>query len=129
MSPTYQLLSDTLADGNVDENEALLLREMLFEDGQLDLDDVRLLVELYCNARQRAPAFEQLFFTVLEQVFLADGQIQPSEQFYLLKMLYSDRDISPAERDFLKRLQARASQRTAEFDHLCAAALQARGGE
>lgn len=129
MSPTYQFVSDTLTDGNVDENEALLLREMLFEDGQLDLDDVRLLVELYCNARQRSPAFEQLFFTVLEQAFLADGEVQPSEQFYLLKMLYSDRDVNQAERDFLKRLQAKASHRTPEFDRLCAEALQTGDGE
>jgi hypothetical protein len=125
VSPTYQFVADTLADGQVDDAEALLLREMLFEDGQLDLDDVRLLVELYCNARQRSTAFEQLFFTVLEQVFLSDGEVQPSEQFYLLKMLYSDRDISSAERDFLKRLQAKSAQRTPEFDRLCADALQA----
>jgi hypothetical protein len=127
VSPTYSFMSETLADGKVDPTEALLLQEMLFEDGQLDLDDVRLLVELYCNAGERSPEFEQLFFTVLEQVFLADGQVQPSEQFYLLKMLYSDRDVSPADLDFLKRLQAKASHRTPEFDALCAEALQAKG--
>ena len=99
------------------------LQELLFEDGQLDLDDVRLLVELYCGAGQRSPAFEQLFFTVLEQVFLADGEIDPSEQFYLLKMLYSDRDISPAELNFLKRLKSKTSSPSKEFDALCETAF------
>ena len=59
----------------------------------LNLDDVKLLVQLYCEADHRCPAFEDLFFDVLEEVLLEDGQIQPAEQFYLLKMLYSDRKI------------------------------------
>ena len=124
MSAFYKLASETLADGNLDEAEAFELQELLYEDGQLDLDDVRLLVELYCSARDRSPAFEQLFFTVLEQVFLADGEIQPSEQFYLLKMLYSDRDVGQSERDFLKRLQSKSSKRSKEFDALCKTALE-----
>ena len=125
MHPFHQLVSKTLADGQVDETEVYLLQEMLFEDGQLDLDDVKLLVELYCSAQQRSPAFEQLFFTVLEQVFLADGQVEPSEQFYLLKMLYSDREIGPPEREFLQRLQARSASRSPEFNALCETALKA----
>jgi hypothetical protein len=125
VSAFYQFASETLADGKVDDADVFLLQELLFEDGQLDLDDVKLLVELYCGARQRSPAFEQLFFAVLEQVFLADGEIQPSEQFYLLKMLYSDREIRPAEREFLTRLQSQSSHRSPEFDTLCETALKA----
>jgi hypothetical protein len=123
VSPFYQFVSETLADGQIDETDALLVQEMLYDDGQLDLDDVKLLVEIYCGARNRSAAFEKMFFSVLEQVFLTDDQVQLSEQFYLLKMLYADGQITANERDFLRRLQGACKQRTPEFDALCEAAL------
>jgi hypothetical protein len=125
VSPFHRFVSEALADQKIDDADMLGLEQALFEDGQLDLDDVKLLVELYCNARQRSPAFEELFFSVLENVFLADGDVQPSEQFYLLKMLYSDREITQAERDFLARLKEKASQRAPEFAALCETAFKA----
>jgi hypothetical protein len=48
-----------------------------------------------------------------------------SEQFYLLKLLYSDREIRDSEREFLKRLQQKATRRTPEFDALCETAFKA----
>jgi hypothetical protein len=125
VSPFYRFVSETLADGKIDDADLKPIKDALFEDGQLDLDDVKLLVELYCDTRQRSAAFEELFFSVLEQVFLADEEVQPSEQFYLLKMLYSDREISQAERDFLSRLKAKASRRAPEFAALCETAFKA----
>ena len=71
------------------------------------------------------PAFEDLFFDVLEKAILADGRIQASEQFYLLKLLYSDREIRDREKDFLLKLKREARQTTPEFDALCDEALQA----
>ena len=125
MSSFHELLSTILADGRIDDADVTSIREYLYRDGKLDLDDVKVLVELYGEARQRTPPFDDLFFEVLEQVILADGEVQPSEQFYLLKMLYSDREVRPREKEFLLKLRRKASCTTPEFEALCDEALQA----
>lgn len=125
MSTFHEFVAETLSDKRIDDQEVALIRDRLCQDGWLDLDDVKLLVEFYCSARDRSPAFEDLFFQVLEKVFLADGEIGPSEQFYLLKMLYSDREIHQREREFLLKLRRGVSRVTPEFDALCKEALQA----
>jgi uncharacterized tellurite resistance protein B-like protein len=123
VSQLHAFVSRVLNDGTIDDADTESIRQTLASDQRIDLNDVKLLVDLYCSASQRSARFDELFFNVLEQVLLADGQVQPSEQFYLLKMLYSDREVRPRERDFLRRLQTKA-QRTPEFDALCEAAFQ-----
>lgn len=123
MSQLYAFVSRVLSDGKIDDVDTETIRNLLASDSRLDLTDVQLLVELYCGASERSVRFDELFFSVLEQVLVADGRIQPSEQFYLLKMLYSDREVRPRERDFLRRLQSK-TERTPEFDALCETAFQ-----
>jgi hypothetical protein len=82
MSQFHQLVSHIQADNRISEEEAAILGEHLVADGVVNIDDVKLLVELYCQTETRCPAFDKLFFTTLEGVFLADGQITPSEEFY-----------------------------------------------
>jgi uncharacterized tellurite resistance protein B-like protein len=125
MSQLYQFLSSIQANGQISDDEVSHIREKLHQDGQLDVDDVKLLVTLYCETEHRCPAFDELFFSVLEKVLLADGQISPSEEFYLLKMLYSDRVIHEPEREFLRRLRKQLPERTASFDHLFDEAMEA----
>lgn len=125
MATARELLSTALADRRIDESEVASIRDQLLRDGRLDIEDVKLLVELYCGAEEHCPAFDDLFFDVLEAVVLADGEVQPSEQFYLLKMVYSDRRIRDRERQFLRHLQGRAARTSPEFDALCREALHA----
>jgi hypothetical protein len=125
VSTFHEFVSANLADGKIDDAEVPVIRDRLHEDGHLDMQDVRLLVELYCGATEYSSAFEDLFFSVLEEVFLADGEIQPSEQFYLLKLLYSDRKIRQREKEFLLTLRKRATHTTPEFEALCDEALHA----
>ena len=119
MSSFHQFISTVLADKTIDDSKVPLIRERIYEDGRLDLDDVKLLVELYCGALEYCPAFEDLFFSVLEEVILADGQIQPSEQFYLLKMVYSDRVVRDREREFLLKLRKSVTSVSPDFEALC----------
>ena len=125
MSAFHQFVSSTLADKRIHETEVPRIREQLYQDGRLDLEDVRLLVELYCGATEYCPEFEDLFFSVLEEVLLADGEIQPGEQFYLLKMLYCDHEIRDREKEFLRKLRQNAKHTTPEFEALCDEALEA----
>ncbi len=123
MSQFYKLLAKIQADGGITGDEIIPIREQLAADGALDIDDVKLLVELYCDAQNRCPDFDNLFFAVLEQVFLSDGQIKPSEEYYLLKLLYSDREIREPERKFLQKLRQQLPTRSASFDSLFETAM------
>ena len=125
MNSFHQFVSTVLGDKKIGSSEVPLIRDYLYQDGELDLDDVKLLVELYCGAREYCPAFEDLFFSVLEEVILADGQIQPSEQYYLLRMVYSDRVIHEREREFLLKLRASVTSISPDFEALCDTALSA----
>ena len=125
MSQHYQFLSSIQANGAITDDEVALIRQKLSEDNQLDAADVKLLIELYCDTGNRCAAFDSLFFTVLEGVLLSDSQITPSEEFYLLKMLYSDREIRESEREFLRRLRKQLPQRTASFEALFDTAMNA----
>ena len=125
MTKFHEFVSASLADGKIDDAEVALVRDHLYQDGRLDIEDVKLLVELYCGAADYCTAFEDLFFSVLEEVFLEDGEIRPSEQFYLLKMLYSDRKIRDREKEFLLRLKETARHVTPEFEALCQEAFDA----
>ncbi len=125
MSNFYEFVSAVLADRKIDESEVPLIRERLYEDGRLDIDDVKTLVELYCGADEYCTEFDDLFFAVLEDVFLADGQIDTSEQYYLLKLIYSDRVIRDREKRFLAKLKGSIDRTSPEFEALCAEAFQA----
>ncbi len=125
MSRCFELLSTTLVNRKIDDDDEVgAIREQINRDGQLDFDDVRLLIELYCKAREYPAAFEALFFDVLKKVFLADGEVTPDEQYHLLKMLYSDRVIRNRELEFLRELKREAKQVSPEFDTLCQNAFE-----
>ena len=125
MSQFNDFVATVLSDRKIDDAEVPQIRAHLYADGVLDMQDVKLLVELYCRATEYCAAFDDLFFSVLEEVILADGEIQPSEQFYLLKLIYSDRVIRDREKDFLTRLRQKATRTTPEFEALCDEALSA----
>ena len=125
MSQHYQFLASIQANGAITDDEVALIRQKLSADNQLDAADVKLLIELYCDTENRCATFDTLFFSVLEGVLLNDGQITPSEEYYLLKMLYSDREIHEPEREFLRRLRKQVPARTSSFDTLCETAVAA----
>lgn len=113
-----ELVSTILADEAICQNDLEVIGEAVVQDGKLDLDDVKLLTELYVNARDRDPAFDSVFFDTLEHVMLADSAIDPSEQLYLLKMIYSDHVILPREREFLTKIRGSMTQPNPDFERL-----------
>jgi hypothetical protein len=125
MSSFRQLHSQLLRDGEITDAEVGVIQDYLHSDGELDLDDVKFLVGVRCEARRICPAFDRLFFPLLRQVLLKDARIGQDEQFYLLKMLYSDGHITDSERKFLDDLRSELSEVSPEFDALCGTALAA----
>jgi hypothetical protein len=125
MSQLHDFIATTLADRQISDAELPKIRERLYADGELSQEDVKLLVELYCGCDEPSAKFSKLLFGVLEEVLLADDEISPSEQFYLLKLLYSDRVVRDSERAFLKKLRGRLSRKVPEFEALYETAMKA----
>jgi len=125
MSRLHDFVSTTLADRQISDAELPLIREKLYADGELSQGDVKLLVELYCGCDEPSPQFSRLFFAVLEEVMLVDDEISPSEQYYLLKMLYADRIVREDEREFLRKLRGKLPRRSPEFESLYETAMNA----
>jgi hypothetical protein len=125
MGRLHQFRDQLLQDHRITEDEVGVLRDYLDRDGRLDLEDVKLLVELLGEASDVCPAFDEIFFPALKEVLLADGRVGLDEQYYLLKMLYSDGRIRDSEKAFLGELLTEVKHSTPEFETLCAEALQA----
>ena len=125
MDRLHQLLDHVLQDKRITRDEVQIINEFISADGKLDLADVRFLVELLVGAKEVCAEFDEMFFPVLKNVFMKDGRIDPSEQFYLLKTLYGDGVIRPVELKFLMELRREAVEVTAEFDELCRIARDA----
>jgi hypothetical protein len=125
MGQLHELRSQLLRDRRISGDEVDVIREYIRQDGQLDLDDVKFLVDLLSDAVEVSPEFDRLFFPVLKEVVLRDGKIGQDEQFYLMKMLYSDGELRDSEREFLLQLQNEAQEITPQFQAMCDEALQA----
>lgn len=125
MSKLNDLLNHVLEDRKITPNEAVIIQDFIAEDGQLNTDDVRFLVELLVNSDEVCDEFDALFFPVLKGVFLQDGRIDESEKYYLLKMIYGDGQIRPSELRFLEELRREAIELPADFDALIATATDA----
>ena len=125
MGRLQELQTELLQDGKITDREVEVIREYLQDHGCLDMADVKFLVELLSDAREVSPAFDELFFPALKEVLLADGRIGVDEQFYLLKMLYSDGNVRESEKQFLLELLREAKEITPEFQALCEEAFHA----
>lgn len=111
-----------LKDRCIRPDDVALIRACVNADGKLDLADVKLLVELLCEATDVCPEFDKLFFPVLRDVLLADGQILADEQYYLLKMLYFNDRVRECEREFLRQIKQEVEPSPA-FEQLCETAF------
>jgi hypothetical protein len=118
MTSARRFIEKMLADRIIDEQEVAEITDFITQDGILDMEDVKLLVELYCAADSYPESFEQLFFDVLRSVMMEDGKISAPERFYLLKMLYAGREIRPVELKFLEQLKKDGAEPCPEFDKL-----------
>src|SRR5262249_37201211 len=77
-------LAAILADGKIDDTEVRLLRKELWEDGQIDPDEVKFLIDLRNLAQKKAKGkvsegFEKLFFKAITENVLKDGRIDAAE--------------------------------------------------
>jgi hypothetical protein len=119
MGSLYKFQAQILGDGIISRDEVAVIQEYLEQNGSLDLADVKLLVELQSEAKSVCPQFDDLLFPALKQVLLADGKIGLDEQYYLLKTLCADGQVSERERAFIRELRESVRQPTPEFENFC----------
>jgi hypothetical protein len=125
MNLSQELHSRIRRNGKITKADVESIRHCVEQDGQLDLADMKMLVELLCAAVEVCPEFDDFFFPCLRKAVLADGRIGSDEQFYLLKMLYSDGHVRDCEKRFLVELRRDVQELTPEFESLCEIAMQA----
>lgn len=118
MGTLFKFRNELLVDGVVTKYELSVIREYVEENG-LDLDDVKLLVQLQAEAREVCAEFDDLLFPVLKKVLLEDGTIGLDEQYYLLKTLCADGRVTEREQKFITELRNEAVDVTPEFRSFC----------
>lgn len=127
MTTYQQLVNDICARQEVTADEIDQLYSFVYRNHKPTLDDVRELTNVYVGLRQPSDKFDKFFFGALKKIILEDGVVNPAEQFYLLKLLYSDRNVRQVELQFLRELKREARVTTPEFDALCQQAFQVSG--
>ncbi len=119
-------ISTLLADGKIYDDEVNALRKELWEDGQIDHEEVRFLIELRNQAQKKAKAhkkevnrnFTALFFKAIEENVLKDGTIDASEAGWLREMLFADGKIDADEKKFLAKIKKAAKSTSPQFNRL-----------
>ena len=123
MSRFDELKYHLLSDNRITPNEVNLIAQYLTSDGKLDIEDLKFLIDLQVSASEVCKEFDEVFFPVLKRVILDDGVVGSDEQFYLLKMLYSDGHIRPVEKQFLQELRDELDEVSEDFEELYQTAL------
>lgn len=109
-----------LANGKVTDQEAEILRQAIYADGLFDKHELAFLIELRHAVRgQTSAGFDQLFFSVLKRIILADGRISAREVELLRSALFADGVASPAEKALLQELRREAKSFDPSFQVLC----------
>jgi uncharacterized tellurite resistance protein B-like protein len=119
-------IATMLADGKIDDDEIKVLRKELWEDGQIDMEEVKFLIDLRNHAQKKAkakkeevnPKFTELFFKALQENVLKDGRIDAAEAGWLREMLFADGKIDEDEKKFLLKLKKSAKATSPQFENL-----------
>ena len=121
-------IATCLADGVKNRGETLkALKRELLEDEVLDEQEIKFLTDLRTNAYKRAkskketldPAFDAMFFKLLYDQLMDDGEIDKEEAGWLREVLFADGKIDAQEKAFLQKLKRAAKNKTSpEFEKL-----------
>lgn len=97
------IVAAILADGVVDAEEVVLLREEIMADGVVDADEVKALFELNdateCEANH--PSFKDLFVEGIVSNVMADGTIDEDEVDMLVSAIGADGQVDANELELL----------------------------
>lgn len=118
-----------LADGRISEIKAEMLQHAVMSEGAIDKEELEFLTCLKRQASWVHPTFDEFLFRVLRKVILRDGEIHDSEARWLRKLLFADRQIVPAEQEFIVQLKKDARTYGPEFEKLYRECMQLNSSE
>ncbi len=107
-----------LADRRITEPEAELIRDGVMKDGVVDRQELEFLVDLKKTASSIHPTFDDFFFKIVKKKVLVDGDISDAEAVWLRTVIYSDRQATETEQEFLQQLKKEARTTGKEFQKL-----------
>src|SRR4051794_22486888 len=100
MADWKNLVTDiVLADGAIDEAEVRILRKALYADGKIDKQELDWLIDLRNKAQKKAkgqdlhPAFEKLFFEVIQNRVVNNGAIGKDGVNLLRTVIMADKKV------------------------------------
>jgi hypothetical protein len=114
MSTLNELKKSILADGIIDEQEVILLREALYEDGVIDKEEAEFLFELNdaVSGKENHSSWQTLFIDAITSFLLDDeaspGVVDEHEAAWLLEKIQGDGKLDGIELALLKNLKAKA---------------------
>jgi len=115
-----EMKASILADGVIDADEVVSLREAIYADGIVDAEEINFLVALRNEAKEVCAEFEAFFFEAAEKNLLADGVIDEDETVWLREVIFADGKVDDNEKAFLRRLKDGAKSYVPSFEQLLA---------
>jgi hypothetical protein len=101
------VLKDKTSKGTIDDDKAAYLMQKIGADGQLDANELALLVKIAATATGESPAtFNQYTLDAVQATVIADGIVDAEEVEILSKVIYrgcgaGGGRVAPAEADML----------------------------
>lgn len=111
-----ELKADLLADGKLDADEVIKLREVLYADGKIDQKEADFLFELNdaVSGKNNDPTWEQFFVEAISDYLLKDeqspGEIDEDEGKWLVEKIGADGKVDGVEKQLLTNLKQKAKK-------------------
>jgi hypothetical protein len=103
-----------LADGQIDDAEAKLIRKAVLADGKLDADEIEFVFALRSAAIRKGTAvsevLEKLYLEAVTAKVVRNGKLSPTAVESLKKHVVGDKKMAPAaKKKFLDKLTKEAN--------------------
>lgn len=111
MSNLKELKKSILADGVIDEQEVIQLREVLYADGIIDKEEADFLFELNdaVSGKENHSSWEKLFVEAITSFLLDDetspNEIDEEEAQWLIAKIQGDGQLDKTEKALLENLK------------------------
>lgn len=111
MSNLKELKKSILADGVIDEQEVIQLREVLYADGIIDKEEADFLFELndVVSGKENHSSWEKLFVEAITSFLLEDAtspnEIDEEEAQWLIAKIQGDGQLDKTEKALLENLK------------------------
>lgn len=109
------LVADIIADGIVDDDEALRFESQVYLDGEVERDeaDAAFAINNAVSGAANSPEWERVFVRVVTDYVLQDditpGVVDDDEAAYLIENIEGDDTVDPIERALLVNIRDQAT--------------------